>query len=69
MLLCGTSLAAGQPPVQSRMSQLAADFRPLTALIRVWHELGWLGFQPLEAVFAVVGVTVTWLAWRLPEPR
>ena len=30
-------------------------------------ELGWLGFQPLEAVFAVVGVTVTWLAWRLPE--
>ena len=32
-------------------------------------ELGWLGFQPLEAVFAVVGVTVTGLAWRLPEPR
>jgi hypothetical protein len=31
-------------------------------------ELGWLGFQPLEAVFAVVGVTVTGLAWRLPEP-
>jgi hypothetical protein len=32
-------------------------------------ELGWLGFQPLEAVFAVVGVTVTGLAWRLPEAR
>jgi hypothetical protein len=32
-------------------------------------ELGWLGFQPLEAVFAVVGVTVTGLAWRLPELR
>ena len=32
-------------------------------------ELGWLGFQPLEAVFAVVGVTVTGLAWHLPEPR
>jgi len=31
-------------------------------------ELGWLGFQPLEAVFAVVGVTVAGLAWRLPEP-
>jgi len=30
-------------------------------------ELGWLGFQPLEAVFAVVGVAVTGLAWRLPE--
>jgi hypothetical protein len=29
-------------------------------------ELGWLGFQPLEAVFAVVGVAVTELAWRLP---
>ena len=31
-------------------------------------ELAWLGFQPLEAVFAVVGLAVTWLAWRLPEP-
>lgn len=29
-------------------------------------ELAWLGFQPLEAVFAVVGVAVTGLAWRLP---
>ena len=28
-------------------------------------ELAWLGFQPLEAVFAVVGVMVTGLAWRL----
>jgi hypothetical protein len=27
-------------------------------------ELAWLGFQPLEAVFAVVGVTVVALAWR-----
>jgi hypothetical protein len=27
-------------------------------------ELSWLGFQPLEAVFAVVGVTVVALAWR-----
>ena len=27
-------------------------------------ELGWIGFQPLEAVFAVVGVTVIVLAWR-----
>lgn len=27
-------------------------------------EMGWLGFQPLEAVFAVVGVTVLALAWR-----
>ena len=32
-------------------------------------ELAWLGFQPLEAVFAVVGVMVTGLAWRLPRPR
>ena len=28
-------------------------------------ELAWLGFQPLEAVFAVVGVTVVILAWRI----
>jgi hypothetical protein len=32
-------------------------------------ELAWLGFQPLEAVFAVVGVTVTGLAWRLTRRR
>jgi hypothetical protein len=25
-------------------------------------ELGWLGFQPLEAIFAVVGLTVIALA-------
>jgi hypothetical protein len=31
-------------------------------------ELAWLGFQRLEAVFAVVGLAVTWLAWRLPGP-
>ena len=30
-------------------------------------ELAWLGFQPLEAVFAIVGGTVTVLAWRLPR--
>jgi hypothetical protein len=29
-------------------------------------ELAWLGFQPLEAVFAVVGVTIVLLAWRMP---
>ena len=32
-------------------------------------ELAWLGFQPLEAVFAVVGVTVVILAWRTPRTR
>jgi hypothetical protein len=32
-------------------------------------ELAWLGFQPLEAVFAVVGVMVIGLAWRLPRPQ
>lgn len=32
-------------------------------------ELAWLGFQPLEAVFALVGVTVAGLAWRLRRPR
>ena len=32
-------------------------------------ELAWLGFQPLEAVFAIVGGTVTVLAWRLPRPQ
>ena len=26
---------------------------------------GWPGFQPLEAVFAVVGVIATGIAWRL----
>ncbi len=29
-------------------------------------ELAWLGFQPLEAVFAVVGVLIVILAWRRP---
>ena len=29
-------------------------------------ELAWIGFQPLEAVFAVVGATVVVLAWRTP---
>jgi hypothetical protein len=29
-------------------------------------ELAWLGFQPLEAIFAVVGVMVIGLAWPLP---
>jgi hypothetical protein len=32
-------------------------------------ELAWLGFQPLEAVFAVVGVTVVMLAWRTPRTQ
>ncbi len=32
-------------------------------------ELAWLGFQPLEAVFALVGVVIIVLAWRLPETR
>jgi len=30
-------------------------------------ELGWLGFQPLEAVFALVGATIVILAWPLPR--
>ncbi len=30
-------------------------------------ELGWIGFQPLEAVFAAVGVSIIVLAWRLPR--
>ena len=29
-------------------------------------EVVWLGFQPLEAVFAAVGLAVVVLAWRLP---
>jgi hypothetical protein len=32
-------------------------------------ELAWLGFQPLEAVFAVVGVTIVALAWRMPRTQ
>jgi hypothetical protein len=32
-------------------------------------ELAWLGFQPLEAVFAVVGVAVVILAWQAPPPN
>lgn len=31
-------------------------------------ELAWLGFQPLEAVFAVVGATTFALAWRSTTP-
>ena len=27
-------------------------------------EFGWIGFQPLEAVFALVGATIITLAWR-----
>jgi hypothetical protein len=29
-------------------------------------ELAWLGFQPLEAVFAAAGVIIVVLAWRAP---
>ena len=32
-------------------------------------ELAWLGFQPLEALFAVVGVTIVILAWRTPRTQ
>jgi hypothetical protein len=32
-------------------------------------ELAWLRFQPLEAVFAVVGVTVVLLAWHTPRTQ
>jgi hypothetical protein len=28
-------------------------------------ELAWIGFQPLEALFAAVGVIIIGLAWRL----
>lgn len=28
-------------------------------------ELAWIGFQPLEAVFAVAGLSVAGLAWRM----
>jgi hypothetical protein len=30
-------------------------------------ELAWIGFQPLEAVFAVVGVITIGLAWRVRD--
>ena len=30
-------------------------------------ELAWLGFQPLEAVFAVVGLAIVTLAWCAPR--
>jgi hypothetical protein len=32
-------------------------------------ELAWIGFQPLEAVFAAVGVIVLGLAWHLPRTQ
>jgi hypothetical protein len=32
-------------------------------------ELAWIGFQPLEGVFALVGVTVVGLAWRMPSAQ
>jgi hypothetical protein len=32
-------------------------------------ELAWIGFQPLEALFAAVGVIVIGLAWRLPRTQ
>jgi hypothetical protein len=30
-------------------------------------ELAWIGCQPLGAVFALVGVTIVGLAWRMPS--
>ncbi len=32
-------------------------------------ELAWIGFQPLEAVFTLVGAAVIGLAWRRPGRR
>jgi hypothetical protein len=32
-------------------------------------ELGWIGFQPLEALFALAGAAVIVLAWSAPEPQ
>jgi hypothetical protein len=32
-------------------------------------ELTWIGFQPLEAVFALVGVVIIGLAWRMPRAQ
>jgi hypothetical protein len=32
-------------------------------------ELAWIGFQPLEAVFALVGVTIVGLAWCMPSAQ
>jgi hypothetical protein len=32
-------------------------------------ELVWIGFQPLEAVFALVGVTIVGLAWCMPSAQ
>ena len=32
-------------------------------------ELAWIGFQPLEAAFALVGAAVIGLAWRRPGRR
>jgi hypothetical protein len=32
-------------------------------------ELGWIGFQPLEAVFVAVGLSIIGLAWRLPRTQ
>jgi hypothetical protein len=32
-------------------------------------ELAWLGFQPLEGLFAGVGATILILAWRTPKAQ
>lgn len=32
-------------------------------------ELGWIGFQPLEVMFALVGTFIAALAWRLYPPK
>ena len=32
-------------------------------------ELAWIGFQPLEALFAAVGVVIIGLAWHLPRAQ
>jgi hypothetical protein len=49
--------------------------RELSIAAGVWlvcfeaAELGWIGFQPLEAAFAAVGVIIIGLARRLPRTQ
>src|SRR5437660_1678072 len=66
MALVGGGLLAARPDE----ALLKADLSALAGagiVLFEGAELSWLGFQPLEAVFAAVGVAVLVLARGLPK--
>ena len=56
---------SGQLPACAR----AVDGRRAGLVCFEAAELAWIGFQPLEAVFALVGVTIVGLACCMPSAQ